>query len=379
MYTMFNQKTGNTGVGVRNRARRGFTLVQLLVVMGIIAALAAVTYGVFGRGRATARRGQCDMRLKAIAVALDAFAQENGHYPDELQELAADKYLQDAEMLRCPSDHIDDSKGYAPYYILRATRSDPKHPELINVKELPILVCPFHEDEQHGMQAFAGTYTKQFGTRPAVIQGAVSAWVTPLGKSKVAATSGMPVRGGDKITTDSSGKAALRFADGSVCELPGNSDITVLQSFVVGPVEAPLYTLIKQTLGVNVKYTVHHGSKFDVVTPTATAGAQGTVFTVTNRKVASETASGELIDATTFALYKDPALRGDEQLESKVVVTDGRDTVTMALDGTSSAVVETQPGGPITYETDQVDKKKKEKKEKKEKKNKDNDDDDDDD
>jgi competence protein ComGC len=308
--------------------RSGFTLLQLIVVVGIITALFALTFGLFQRGRSAARRAHCDMNLKAIAVALDAFAQENGEYPQELQELAEARYLKDPAMLRCPSDFDENSQGYSPFYILRAPRPDPLHPELPSIKELPILVCPFHEQENHGMQAFAGTYTKQFGTRLADVTSTRGAWITPLGKSRMAVTGTMPVRGGDVISTESHPRsnATIRFADGSICELPRDSTIMVLQSFVIGPVETPLYSLVKQTQGNSVRYTVRHGSRFDVTTPAATANSQGTVFTVSNLSA----------EETQFVLMKDSTLPPSLQMKSKLVLTDGREPQTLGFPPTSN-------------------------------------------
>jgi len=71
------------------------------------------------------------------------------------------------------------------------------------------------------------------------------------------------------------------LADGSTATLRGGTTATVLQSFLSGgATNAPLYTLIRQGVGEAI-YKVHSGSKFDVVTPTATSGARGTEFKIT--------------------------------------------------------------------------------------------------
>jgi len=86
-----------------------------LIVVAVIGVLAAMTVGVLGRGREMARRAQCDARLKSIAIALDAYAQENGTYPQDLSELVTGHYITDPDMLRCPDDPDSNSDGYAPY------------------------------------------------------------------------------------------------------------------------------------------------------------------------------------------------------------------------------------------------------------------------
>src|SRR5690606_10755575 len=99
------------------------------------------------------------------------------------------------------------------------------------------------------------------------------------GKNPIAARAGMTLRGGDIIRTSNGGSASVLFADGSISDLRGDSEITLLQSFLAGQSHAPLYTLIRQQAG-DVAYRIHHGSKFDVTTPTATAGALGTAFEI---------------------------------------------------------------------------------------------------
>lgn len=250
------------------RARRGFTVVQLVIVLAVVGILAAVLMGGFGSSREAARRARCDVRLKSIALALDAFRQEQGRFPARLTQLRDEKYLTEPDALRCPSDALDGSTGYEDFYAIRAPRDS---------TELPILVCPMHEATgNYGAQAFVGRYTTHSPASPARLEGAAGATVQHPGQEQpVAAAAGMPLHGGDRIR----GSATIRFADGSKAILQDGSDVTVLQSFINGHAKAPLYTLVRQTLG-DVTYRVRTGSKFDVVTPTATAGAHGTEFRI---------------------------------------------------------------------------------------------------
>lgn len=55
----------------------GFTLLELLVVMCIIALLAAILFPVFVRARANAQRSSCQSNLKQIGLALVQYAQDN--------------------------------------------------------------------------------------------------------------------------------------------------------------------------------------------------------------------------------------------------------------------------------------------------------------
>ena len=261
---------------------RGFTMVEMLVVMTLVGMLAALLVGTFGPARATARRAVCDSRVKALSIALDAFRQERERYPRSLSNLVSDRYINDSQMMRCPDDGDESSAGYDAFYILRGGRNDPRWPQLPLVGGLPTIVCPLHESSGVGVQAFGGLQTHQFATRAAVLVGASAASVKRPGKkSAVPAQPGMPLHGGDIIETGAGGAALIQFFDGSRCELSGGTKITVLQSFLRNS-SGGLYTLVRQTLG-DVTYSVTHGSKFDVSTPTATAGALGTKFIISIR------------------------------------------------------------------------------------------------
>jgi prepilin-type N-terminal cleavage/methylation domain-containing protein len=65
----------------------GFTLVEILVVLGIIAILAALLFPAFGRARESARQANCQSNLQQIALAVDQYRKEEGRYPAMLLDL----------------------------------------------------------------------------------------------------------------------------------------------------------------------------------------------------------------------------------------------------------------------------------------------------
>lgn len=64
------------------RVKSGFTLTELLIVIGIIALLAAIMFPVFGRVRENGRRSACSSNLKQLGLAFSQYVNDNaGRYP----------------------------------------------------------------------------------------------------------------------------------------------------------------------------------------------------------------------------------------------------------------------------------------------------------
>jgi prepilin-type N-terminal cleavage/methylation domain-containing protein/prepilin-type processing-associated H-X9-DG protein len=111
------------------RRRRAFTLVELLVVVGIVVVLIAILLPVLGRARAQADRVRCASNLRQLAHGVIAYVHDNkcryptaahnsgplptdwAHWqPDrDLADSAIARYLSglDPDLLRCPGDDPD--------------------------------------------------------------------------------------------------------------------------------------------------------------------------------------------------------------------------------------------------------------------------------
>lgn len=76
------------------RKQRGFTLIEMMIVVSIIAILAAILVPNFVRARAQAQTAGCEANLKEIATALELYETDNDRYPDSGTVNASNAELQ---------------------------------------------------------------------------------------------------------------------------------------------------------------------------------------------------------------------------------------------------------------------------------------------
>ncbi len=98
----------------------------------------------------------------------------------------------------------------------------------------------------------------------------------------IAALPNMEVGPGDWVRVPSGG-VTLNFKDGSRAEITGPAEVMVVDCFrstAERGEPSPFYTILRLARG-QVYNIVIPGSKYEVVTPTGTAGARGTEFLVT--------------------------------------------------------------------------------------------------
>ncbi|MGA7178382.1 MAG: type II secretion system protein [Thiobacillaceae bacterium] len=88
------------------RRTPGFTLVELLVVMAIIATLLTIALPRYFSSLEKSREAVLHQDLTLLRESLDKFYGDKGKYPDTLDELVSNKYLRGI-----PVDPITDSKA----------------------------------------------------------------------------------------------------------------------------------------------------------------------------------------------------------------------------------------------------------------------------
>lgn len=83
------------GAGSPSRHQRGFTLIELIVVMAIVALLASIVAPRYFNALQKSKETALLHSLTTMRDAIDQYAADKGRYPDSLQELADQRYLRD--------------------------------------------------------------------------------------------------------------------------------------------------------------------------------------------------------------------------------------------------------------------------------------------
>lgn len=88
----------------RPRGQRGFTLMEMLIVIALIGIVVAVAVGQYRQSILKAREAVLRENLYIMRTAINQYFADKGRYPADLYALVDDKYLRDI-----PKDPITDS------------------------------------------------------------------------------------------------------------------------------------------------------------------------------------------------------------------------------------------------------------------------------
>ena len=101
----------------RYSKQKAFTMIEIMTVMFIIAAIAALTIPHFRRSVQKAHLAACQSNLRNIASAVELYRNDTEYYPDDLKKLTPD-YLKNIPT--CPAVDLD---TYGPGYVVNDDKS----------------------------------------------------------------------------------------------------------------------------------------------------------------------------------------------------------------------------------------------------------------
>ncbi len=241
---------------MKRKHRKGFTLIELSVVIGIIVLLAGAGLVSYKALLDKTRKIACRTNLRAINLALNMYLHDYGVFPStesNLVDLLA-PYNVSPRMFHCPDDPVKDRNTYALFYVQRETRPD---------EFAYVIGCPFHSRGEESVALLYGYDPQDLKNLKVTLNG------TELDKGEILA-----LKSGD----------VLRYylEDGTpyaTVNVVSNIDsASVLASFKL-PGDKP-YGILKINDVGEVDVSVQSGSRFEVVTPSTIAGVQGTRFGV---------------------------------------------------------------------------------------------------
>lgn len=122
--------TAQSGPGVRRRAGGGFTLIELMIAIAIIAVLASIAAPQYRKVREKSQRQACFENQRKIAGAIEQFNLDQNKSvtevtPDFVQQLVAQKFLL--------TDPVCPTVGNSAVYQVKTVSGDRKS-----------IVCSFH-------------------------------------------------------------------------------------------------------------------------------------------------------------------------------------------------------------------------------------------
>jgi len=285
--------------------RGGFSLVEAIVVVCVIAVLAGILIPIVSSARQSGRLGACVANLAHISVASKMYFDDHGGPPLTDLPVALADYVDTPKVFVCPDDTPGSKDSYSEFYVARPRARGDEF----------LVGCPRHRSDTRVAVAFGKSDTEADRV-------AAATW------------NGQPIGPGDTVTG-----GQIKFSDGSTVNVPDGMTVGMLMSFGT---HGTLYSMVwvpegsQGTLDCNVT----PGAMFEVVTPAAIAGVQGTKFTV------SVSESQDSYDQPGAAMTQVAVREGTVWLQDRVDAD--RQTVKTGKTATVTKSKKHTPKGPKT-------------------------------
>ncbi|HOK80816.1 MAG TPA: FecR domain-containing protein [bacterium] len=235
--------------------KKGFSLIESIIISFIIVSLAAMVLGLVSRSRALSRSTVCLNNLRQISMAIENYQADWKSSPNQLYNLFPN-YIKDKFTFKCPEDkevlsgELPNKNSYGNFYVNRSFNDE-------DTGKL-YLFCPRHFNGTKGVGAFLSYSANIMTMNPVTLNGNR---IIP----------GQVNQGG-----------TYKFADGTTVTADPSMKVGLCGSFI-SP-DDKHYSIIFVPEDSSGSLTVDHqgDSRFEVVTPGLIAGVSGTKFTVNN-------------------------------------------------------------------------------------------------
>lgn len=225
------------------RCRRGLTLVEVLVVLAVMVVMAGILVPVVYHARGAAKLAACSANLAQISIATKMYYDDHAGPPvTDLPPALAD-YVDSSDVFICPEDERDSRDSYSEFFVAR------KHA----TNEQFLVGCPRHGGDKRAAVAFGRAACE-------------------VDRLLDVTWNGKPIGPGDTVTG-----GELVFKDGSRVKITQGMTVGMLVSFSTHSKAYSIIWVPKGSEG-SIQCSVTPGSLFEVVTPSAIAGVQGTEF-----------------------------------------------------------------------------------------------------
>lgn len=95
------------------KKKKGFTLLELLVVLAILAILIAIAIPVYKGQKEKAARTAHNANVRVLETAVESYRQDKGKLPDDINELATGGYIKSVPAVPSSNDESLKNKKYS--------------------------------------------------------------------------------------------------------------------------------------------------------------------------------------------------------------------------------------------------------------------------
>lgn len=95
------------------KKKKGFTLLELLVVLAILAILIAIAIPVYKGQKEKAARTAHNANVRVLETAVESYRQDKGKLPEDINELATGGYIKSVPAVPSSNDESLKNKKYS--------------------------------------------------------------------------------------------------------------------------------------------------------------------------------------------------------------------------------------------------------------------------